>query len=225
MTEKNKSILKELENLGTAQNRKIYSRHGVQEKMFGVSFANLGKLKKRIKTDHDLALELWDSENHDARILALMIADSGQADDKLLDSWVQELGNYVITDAFAKFTGSSLLAIEKMEQWTKSDREWITRAGYMVLAGIAMQDKQLADGFFEEYLILIETDIHQALNRVRDAMNSALIAIGIRNDKLRHLAQAAAERIGTVEVDHGETGCKTPAAIPYIDRAWARKKK
>jgi 3-methyladenine DNA glycosylase AlkD len=69
MTEK--EILAELRSLGTEQNRKIYSRHGVQGEMFGVSYANLEKLRKKIKTDHMLAGQLWAAGNHDARILAI----------------------------------------------------------------------------------------------------------------------------------------------------------
>ena len=68
-------VLQELEALGKEQTRKTYRRHGVGENQYGVSYADLGKLKKRLKTDHALALKLWASGNHDARILALMIAD------------------------------------------------------------------------------------------------------------------------------------------------------
>ena len=74
-------ILAELESLGSEQARKTYRRHGVGENQFGVSYSALGKLKKRIKTDHELALKLWESGNHDARILATMIADPQQAEE------------------------------------------------------------------------------------------------------------------------------------------------
>lgn len=47
--------LRELKSLGTEQNRKLYARHGVTNEMFGVSYANLDKLKKKIKMDHALA--------------------------------------------------------------------------------------------------------------------------------------------------------------------------
>ncbi len=70
----------------------------------------------------------------------------------------------------------------------------------------------------------IEREVHGRPNRVRYSMNSALIAIGMRNATLERRAIAAARRIGKVEVDHGETGCKTPDPIPYIQRAKARRK-
>ena len=74
------------------------------------------------------------------------------------------------------------------------------------------------------YLDRIEREIHEAQNLTRDAMNSSLIAIGIRSAALRKSAVAAARRIGPVVVDHGETGCKTPEPIAYIGRAWDRKR-
>jgi 3-methyladenine DNA glycosylase AlkD len=77
----------ELKKLGTDQNRTVYQRHGVGDKLYGVSFANLKNLKKEIKTDHELARRLWATGNHDARILATMIADPEEATPELLDSW------------------------------------------------------------------------------------------------------------------------------------------
>jgi len=64
--------------MGTAQNRKVYARHGVGEDMYGVSYSNLGKLRKSIKRHHALAEQLWATGNHDARVLATMIADPAE---------------------------------------------------------------------------------------------------------------------------------------------------
>lgn len=74
------------------------------------------------------------------------------------------------------------------------------------------------------YLETIERDIHQRANRVREAMNSALIAIGMRSPALEEQALAIAAAIGKVHVDHGDTGCKTPDAAAYIHKARARQK-
>ncbi len=217
-------VLQELEALGSEQTRKTYKRHGVGENMFGVSYANLGKLHKRFKVNQGLALELWRSGNHDARILASMIADPQQMDGALLEEWVKDLSNYVLTDAVANIASRTPLASEKMAAWTQSDKEWIGRAGWQILANLAMKDTTLPDEFFENYLEVIERNIHSAKNFVRNAMNSALIAIGIRNAALEEKALASAAKIGKVIVDHGETSCKTPDAIPYIQKANQRKK-
>jgi hypothetical protein len=114
-----------------------------------------------------------------------------------------------------------------MEKWTKSKNEWIGSAGWSLLGGVA-RDAALPDRYFEEFLKKIESEIHRAKNRVRYSMNNALISIGLRNSKLEKKAVAAARRIGVVEIDHGETGCKTPDAAAYIKKTkdhYAKKKK
>ena len=216
--------MNQLQEMGTAQNRKIYARHGVGENMFGISYANLNKLAKAAKCDHSLALELWANGNHDARVLAAMVADPTQADESLLEAWLADLDSYVITDAFSGFVGKTSMARGKGEEWISSDDEWPGRAGWHLVAHLAMKDQGLPDAYFAAHLATIESEIHASKNRVKDAMNSALISIGIRNDALEEQALAAADRIGKVEVDHGETGCKTPDAADYIRRTLARRR-
>ena len=215
--------MQQLESFGTAQNRKIYGRHGVGDHMFGVSYANQNKLAKAIKRDQDLALELWATGNHDARVLAAMVADPAQASESLLEAWADDLDNYVLTDTFSSFVGKTSLAVDKAEDWCPSDGEWSGRAGWHLVAHLALKNQDLADDYFTACLATIEGEIHARKNRVRDAMNNALIAIGMRNHALEKQALAAAARIGKVEVDHGQTGCKTPDAIDYIRRTVARR--
>lgn len=216
-------VLSELEAAGTEQNRRIYRRHGVQGDLYGVSYAHLNALKKKLKINHPLALELWASRNHDARILAAMIADPTAADSALLDAWVNDLDNYMITDAVSGYAGRTALVCDKAEQWTERDEEWPGAAGWNLLSHLALQDMALPDGYFRPWLARIERDLHGAKNRVRYAMNNAVIAIGMRNEVLEAEAIAAAQRIGKVIVDHGETGCKTPDAAPYIVKARQRR--
>jgi 3-methyladenine DNA glycosylase AlkD len=211
--------------MGTAQNRKVYARHGAGENMFGVSFANLKLLKKEIKKDHDLAVKLWESGNVDAMSLATMIADPNGVDEDTMDRWLQGLNYYLLVDLLVGgIVSKSPYAKSKMEKWTRSEEEFTGQAGWDLLSQIAMNDQELPDDYFEAYLETIEADIHNRKNRTKHAMNMALIAIGIRNDALEKKAIAAAEKIGKVDVDHGETSCKTPDAIPYIKKARARQK-
>lgn len=218
-----KQTMAELKKLGTAQNRKIYARHGVGESMFGVSYANLKALTKNIKLDHNLAVQLWESGNHDARILAMSIADPAQATSKLLEAWARDLDNYVVTDAFSAYVSKTDLAQSKAERWMKSKNEWIATSGWNLLGYLAMGDYGLPDKYFEPYLNTITSDIHQQKNRVRYAMNNALIQIGSRSKGMARKATSAANKIGYVEVDHGETSCKTPDAAGYIAKVRARK--
>ena len=223
------AAMSELRTAGTAQNRKIYARHGVQGRMFGVSYAVLGKLAKSIKTDHALACRLWASGNHDARVLATMVADPAQVDHKLADAWVKDLDNYALTDALGGLVGQSRLARRKADKWIRSKHEWIARAGWNLVAHLALRDNEVEDEYFADRVPTIVETIHDQPNRTRDAMNGALIAIGVRNDRLCKLALAAAKKIGKVEVDHGETNCKTPDAAAYIkntlNHRWRKKRR
>ena len=216
--------LHHLEAAGSAQTRKTYARHGAGPKMFGVSYAVLGKLTKQIKRDHALALELWASGWLDARVLATMIADPAQATAMQLDAWVADCDNRGMAGALATFAANSAVAEAMAAKWCSDAREFVAVAGWDVVAVLAM-NSTLPDAKFAALLKTIERDIHGAQNHVRYAMNGALIAIGGRNAKLEALAVGAAKRIGKVEVDHGNTGCKTPDAVAYIAKTKARRAK
>jgi len=216
-------VMGELKAAGTEQNRKIYLRHGAGTNVFGVSFANLYKFAKRIKADHALAGQLWATGNGDARCLAMMIAEPEKASMKELESWVKSVSCYGHADLLARFTSKTAYAGRCMAAWRKSPRDFIGQTGWDLVGLEAMRPSEVPDSFFAEILGVIERDIHKAANRTRYAMNGALIGIGLRNARLKKLAIAAARRIGKVEVDHGETGCRTPDAVPYIEKASQRQ--
>jgi 3-methyladenine DNA glycosylase AlkD len=218
-------VMRKLEALGTAQNRKVYARHGVTSEQFGVSFANLDKLRKAIGTDHALAEHLWASGNHDARILAAMVADPARMNARACAAWVQGVGNHVTAAVLADLVARSAAALGCFRKWSKGADEWQHATAWNVLATLARDaSSKLTDADCEQALRTIEEHIHSSKNRTRYAMNSALIAIGVRNGTLRRKALAAAKRIGKVEVDHGETGCKTPDAAAYIAKTVAHHK-
>jgi 3-methyladenine DNA glycosylase AlkD len=152
-----------------------------------------------------------------------MIADSAKGV-ALLDQWVKDVDSYPIVDAVATFATQTAVDAKKIEKWMKSSDEWLGNFGWALFAKLARTDSRFSDESLDDYLKVIERDIHQAKNRVRYSMNSALISIGVRNEKLRKKAIAAAARIGKVEVDHGDTDCKTPDATQYILKTAARMK-
>ncbi|HDR7326902.1 MULTISPECIES: DNA alkylation repair protein [Bacillus] len=218
-------VMQQLEEYGTEQNRKTYKNHGAKEPLFGVSFANLKLLKKKIKIDHNLAISLWETKNMDAMTLATYILEPKNVTSDQLNSWIRDVDYYCLMDVLMTAICTSPIAIERMEEWTKSDDEWIGRAGWSLLANIAIKNKKLDDNFFMPYLEEIKVHIHNEKNRKREAMNSALIAIGIRNEALEQQAIEIAREIGKVKIDHGATSCKTPDAEPYIKKARERAEK
>jgi 3-methyladenine DNA glycosylase AlkD len=207
----------ELRRLGKPNTAKIYARHGVSEKTVGLAYADLKNLVKRLGTQHELAHQLWESGVHDARVLATKISDPARVSAQQLEKWLSDASNYIVTGAVAGLAAKGQAAVEIAKEWIQSAQEWRSSAGWSVLTEAALSGK-LSDADSERLLETIRERIHDAANRTRYSMNNTLIAIGGANERLRPLALKVAESIGRVEVDHGQTGCKTPDARSYIGK-------
>jgi len=219
-------ILAMFRKLGKPQTAAIYRRHGSGDNVFGVLTSEIAKLQKKLKVDHELARELWKTGNAEARVLALQVADPEkltrvEAEDLVRDGPVRFLGCYL-----SGLMGGSPIAEETMRAWMKSPDKSVREIGYGIL-GVRLKNDpdSVSDAEAGEVLATIEKEIHRSPNWARYAMNGALISIGIFKPALREQAIAAARRIGKVEVDHGETNCKTPDAVPYIEKASNRKRR
>ncbi len=205
---------------GSEQTRKTYLRHGAKEPLFGVSFATLKVLHKSIGVDHALALQLWDTENLDARNLAVKIVDPSQMASHTLDAWAlwdvpRTCGAYV-----AEVTSESPHALAKVNAWVASEDVAQRATGWTLAGVLAMRDEALDDRWFLERLAHIEASIQQPPKALLAPMNAAVIRIGCRNPALRTAAVETAARMGKVTIDHGNTACKTPDAAIDIDKAW-----
>ena len=211
-------VMATLEAEGTAQNRKIYPRHGAQEPMFGVSYAALGKLEKKIKVDHELGLALWDSGNHDARMLAAKVVDPAQFTVKLADAWARDAVCYQTAGAVADVVARSPVARSRADAWRDRKGEWVASAGWGIVARTCEDEDLWSIAELRALLRQIEEEIHDRPNRVRHEMNMAMISIALRNAALQRLAMSAAKRVGPVDVDHGDTSCTTPDAGDYIEK-------
>ncbi|MGZ5291832.1 MAG: DNA alkylation repair protein [Actinomycetota bacterium] len=212
-----------LEAAGTAQNRKVYPRHGVREPMFGASYADLGRLQKQIKVDHELARRLWETGNHDARIFAVRIADPAAITSAFADAWLRDVDNYVLMEELGRLVARSPVGASRAKAWRDRKAEWPSSTGWavtasLVLAGAVPQAEQLS--LVEQ----IEREIAARPNRTRHEMNAVLIAIGMQGEPMRERALEVAATMGPVRVDHGQTECVTPDVAAYIARAEARAK-
>jgi 3-methyladenine DNA glycosylase AlkD len=219
-------ILTTLKKLGKPQTAAIYKRYLSGDNVCGVLTSEIAKLQKKIKVDHSLALELWETGNAEARILALQVADPekltrADADRLIKDGPVRFLGWYL-----SGLLARSPIADETMRAWMKSPDESTREMGYGILAFRLKDDAEsVTNADAEKILARIENEIHRSPNWARYAMNGALMSIGIFKPALRKMAIAAANRIGKVDVDHGETNCKTPDAVSYIEKAAKRKRR
>ena len=218
-------IYSKLKGFGTAQNVKVYRRHGAGNKLFGVSIANQKKLKKMIKTDHTLAQKLWSTGNEDARILGALVADPEKLTLKEAESWLKDVHFYLVSNYLAILVSQTPFATKASAKWRKSKKEYFLHCGYDVLATLLKNGEVFEKTELEKILTEIEKKIHAAPNRGRSAMNGALIAIGTYGKGLKGAAIASSKRIGPVMVDHGDTSCKTPDATSYIRKAHAHRAK
>lgn len=216
--------LKKLKSLGSAQTRKTYSRHGVTGEMFGVKCGDMSRLVRQIKMDHELALRLWDSGNHDARVLATMIADPEKLTAKTLRSWMKSVDNHVLSYSVAGVARKGPAGRKLMRQWMAAKGEWPAATGWMAIAGVAQMPGELGVQECKDLLAIIERKIHSSRNRVKYSMNTAMIALGSYVPGLEAHAVKVANRVGQVEVDHGLTDCKTPLAATYIRKAAAHQR-
>ncbi len=219
-------ILEILKTLGKPGTAAIYRRHGAGDNVHGVLTSEIAKLQKKIKRNHALALDLWRTGNAEARVLALLIADPAEISRTEALALVKEgpvrfLGCY-LTDLLARGRGADAT----MCAWMKAKDEARREMGYGIL-GVRLKDEpeSISDVDAGKMLATIEKEIHRSPNWARYAMNGALIAIGIFKPALRKKAIGAARRIGPVEVDHGETCCKTPDAVAAIEKALKRKRR
>lgn len=216
-------VLEALKQAGKTTAIKTYAKHGVTGPCWGVSYADLRALAKKVKKDHAVALTLWKSGVHDARVLATMVADPAKLDAATVSRWLSASDNYVLTDAVSSIAAGTPDALTIAREWIDSPREWTSTAGWNVV-GLLAAKGGLAPAGTSDLVDRIEHTIHAQPNRTRYAMNNALIGIGGYLPALRARALEVARRIGHVEVDHGETGCKTPDAASYIAKMDAREK-
>jgi 3-methyladenine DNA glycosylase AlkD len=218
-------LLAKLKKLGKPQTAAIYKRFGSGDNVFGTLTSEIGKLRKTVGTDHDLALKLWGTGNAEARILALQVADPEKLSRSEAESMAQDPGAHFCSYYLSELVAKSPIAADTMRAWMKSPKEFVRETGYGIL-GFRLKDAAdtISDAEAKRALETIEREIHAAPNFARHAMNNAVIAIGTYKPALRDQAMETARRIGKVEVDHGETSCKTPDAAAAIAKAKKRKR-
>ncbi len=214
-------ILTELKSLGKDNYKRILLNHGVKEPVFGVSIENLKKIQKRIKRDYELSLALYDSGVYDAMYLAGLIADTERMTKKDLERWAQKASSETLCAyTVPGVAADSGLAWELGLKWIDSKKPIIATAGWSTLAAhlSVTPDEDLDLAAIKQLLKRVASSIHKEPDRVRYVMNNFVISVGAYVAPLTDLALKTAEKIGEVEVDMGDTACKVPSALAYIEK-------
>lgn len=162
----------------------------------GIPIPELRKLTRVIKKDHALALELWETGLHEARILASMIDDSSLVTRKQINDWVNDFNSWDICDQVCgNLFDRTPFAIEKALAFSSDNQEFIKRAGFVLMAEYAVHNKSADDKIFINFLQIIEREAWDNRNFVKKAINWALRQIGKRNRILKIAAIETAYRI------------------------------
>jgi 3-methyladenine DNA glycosylase AlkD len=190
-------ILDQLKALAKLENVAGMARFGISpQNTLGISITVLRQIGKGIRKDHELAGQLWASGIHEARILASLIDNPKQVSETQMDVWAADFNSWDICDQCCSnlFTRTGF-AYQKAGEWIHSQQEFVKRAGFVLMADLAVQDKKGDDKKFEEFLIDIKSGVTDNRNYVKKAVNWALRQIGKRSMRLNIKAIELAEEV------------------------------
>jgi 3-methyladenine DNA glycosylase AlkD len=189
-------ILTQLKALAVPANISGMARFGINpNNTLGVSMPRIRQLGKR-KKDHALALALWETGIHEARILASIIDQPALLTSQQMDSWTADFDSWDVCDQVCgNLFSKSSLAVEKAVSWSRSDQEFVKRAGFALMAYIAVHVKKMDDTVFVQFLEIIESSADDGRNFVKKAVNWALRQIGKRSSTLHQPALEVSKRL------------------------------
>jgi len=213
-----KEVLAQLESLGDDARRRHNAKSGAPDNQFGVKLGDVRALAKKIKSDHELALELWDTGNVEAQLLATLILRPRSLSADALDAMTRSttcaqvaewMNSYVVAQHPEKeaLRGKWMSAKEK-------DR-WAARAGWHFTASRVNKGDDGLD--VSALLDRIEKELPKAAPEVQWTMNNTLAAIGIKHAKLRKRAVAIGEKIGLYKDWPVSKGCTPPYVPVWVD--------
>ena len=179
-------ILKQLKAMSNPRSVEGMARYGINpDNAYGVSVPDLRKIARKAKKDHALAQRLWSSAIHEARILASMIADPKMTTAEQMDSWVKDINSWDVCDQCClNLFVKTEFAYHKAQDWSKREEEFVRRAGFALMACLAVSDKKASDSQLEVFFPIIKEGATDNRNYVKKAVNWALRQIGKRNRSL-----------------------------------------
>ncbi len=190
-------LVRQLRRMGDRQAVKGMSRFGIQTRAaFGVSVPKLRGLARRVGRNHDLALGLWRTGFHEARILASMLDEVDKVTGEQMETWAKEFDSWDIVDGCCgSLFDRTRFAIRKATEWCRRPEEFVKRAGFVLMAELAVHDKEAPNDTFVRFFLFIIEGASDDRNFVKKAVNWALRQIGKRNVALNKAAIQTAKKI------------------------------
>lgn len=177
------------------------ARFGIKpkSKILGISIPNLRKLAKEIGNKHELALKLWNSGIHEAKILASYIDEPDKVSEKQMDARASNFDSWDVCDQVCSLFEKTPYAFEKAVEWSKKNEEFVKRAGFALMATLAWHDKDSPDSKFIKFFPNIKHGSTDERNFVKKSVNWALRNIGKRNKALNKRAIKLAGKIQKID--------------------------
>lgn len=190
-------LISKLRSMRNKKNIDGMARFGINPKnTLGISIYVLRPLAKQIGKDHKLALELWETEIHEARILASYIDEPDKVAEKQLEAWVNDFDSWDVCDQVcSNLFDQTQYAWKKAHEWPNREEEFVRRAGFVMMAALSVHDKKAKDEDYIRLFPLIRKYSTDDRNFVRKAVNWALRQIGKRNLALNKKAIALGEEL------------------------------
>ena len=190
-------IIQKIKSLANPANTEGMARYGINvANAYGVSVYTLREIGKEIGKDHELALQLWASGIHEARLLACLIDRPDMITEEQLESWAKDFDSWDVCDVCCgHLFDRTAVAYRKAQEWSEREEEFVKRAGFALMAALSVHDKKAADEDFIKLLPLIKKHATDERNYVKKAVNWALRQIGKRNWNLNKMAIKTAEEI------------------------------
>lgn len=194
--EETDDLIAQLKGLANPENVSGMARFGIDPKnTLGVSMPNIRRLGKRRK-DHSLALALWETDIHEARILASIVDVPALVTREQMDTWTADFDSWDVCDQVcSNLYTKTPFAVEKAIFWSHSDQPYVKRAGFSLMAYIAVHCRNVEDPVFLEFLEIIEASATDERNFVKKAVNWALRQIGKRSNSLYKPALEVSKRL------------------------------
>ena len=198
---KSEEVIRKLKSMSNTENVAGMARFGINpENTLGISVYDLRKMAKEIGRSHSLALRLWGSGIHEARLLAVFVDEPAKVTESQMEKWAKDFDSWDVCDqACTDLFDGTAFGWKKAKEWSSREQEFVKRGAFALMAGLAVHDKKAEDSDFKEFLPLIIKEASDERNFVRKAVNWALRNIGKRNMTLNRAAITAAKDIARID--------------------------
>lgn len=190
-------VMKKLNEMARPESVEAMKRFGINhEKNLGITVTDIRKFAKKIGTNHELAVKLWDTKIRDARMLATCIEDPKTVSEEQVEKWLRDIKCWDLCDhCCGHFFDQLPFSYKKAIEWSKRKEEFQKRAGFSLVAWLAVHDKKKDDKWFEDFLKIIKKESKDKRNYVKKAVNWSLRQIGKRNLEMNKKAIGTAEEL------------------------------